>query len=256
MTLQQTSGKKAASPASKTRTIQRASLPAQVQEILREEIVTGVWEPGARLPEIALCERFGVSRTPLREALKALESEGLLNLYPSRGAIVADVTLKDIEDKMRVLRALEALAVEIACEVATDEEIAAIADIQEGLLETFQRTRRQKDTRDFYSGNFGFHQALVEASHNDTLIEMHRHLHRHVQRVRHFVGLLNESSEGMEGHEMVVSALKARDGEAAKIAMSSHMRTVEDRLIGSLQKTRSAKPATRATSAAAEGSGR
>lgn len=212
--------------------IQRASLPAQVQEILRAEIITGVWAPGSRLPEVALCERFGVSRTPLREALKALESEGLLNLYPSRGAIVADVTIADIEDKMRVLGALESLAVEIACEVASDEEIRGILDIHADLRETFKRSKRLNDTRDFYSGNFGFHQALVEASHNATLIDMHRHLHRHVQRVRHLVGLIDDdSTEGMEGHERVVAALEVRDGRAAREAMSSHMAVVRDRLI-------------------------
>lgn len=244
MRVQRKLGKKPGSAASKTRTIQRASLPAQVQEMLREEIVTGVWEPGVRLPEIALCERFGVSRTPLREALKALETEGLLNLYPSRGAIVADVTIKDIEDKMRVLRVLEGLAVEIACEVATNEEIEAISRIQEGLQETYQRSRRLDNARDFYSGNFGFHQALVEASHNDTLIEMHHHLHRHVQRVRHFVGLIDDGSQGMAAHEQIVAALRERNANAAKTAMSNHMRTVEDRLISRLKKERSSNNGT------------
>lgn len=220
---------------SEKRTVNRASLPVQVQEILREEIITGVWEPGKRLPEMALCERFGVSRTPLREALKALEAEGLLKLYPSRGAIVTDVTITDMKDKMRILQALETLAVEIACEVATPQEVKSIIAVHEALWETHKRSRKLSDTRDFYLGNFHFHQLLVAASHNDTLIEMHRNLHRHVQRIRHLVGLFDETDEGMVEHERIVTALKKRDSESARSATSEHMQSVAKRMIDTMR---------------------
>ena len=240
-------------PAPNAPKIRRDSLPDQVQEILREEIVSGVWLPGVRLPEIALSERFGVSRTPLREALKVLESEGLLQLKPHQGAIVTEVTVKDIEDKMRVLCVLEALAIEIACVAAKPDEIEAITRLQEGLLAAFQHPKRDRNTHDFYLGNFGFHQAIVAASHNETLIDMHRYLHHHVQRARLLVNCLDDSDNGMAEHDRVASALKARDADAAKTAMAEHMATVGRRLIEALRKGSTGNRWAKNESADAEG---
>lgn len=218
------------------RTVLRRSLPAQVQDILRSEIMTGVWAPGERLGEVALCERFGVSRTPLREALKGLEAEGLLHVFPNRGAVVSEVTIADIEDKMRVLKALEVLAVEIVCEAATDEELATISDMDSQLTETFMRARKLKDVRDFYFGNYSFHQAIVEASHNATLIDMHRHLHRHLQRVRHLAGLTEgDQPVGVEDHHEIVEALTARDAPRARSVMARHLDLVLQRLLAAMQ---------------------
>lgn len=240
-------------PLSQGPKIRRDSLPDQVQEILREEIVSGVWLPGVRLPEIALSERFGVSRTPLREALKVLESEGLLQLKPHQGAIVADITVNDIEDKLRVLCALEALAVEIACAVAKPDEIDAIVGLQKGLLETFQHLPHDKNMHDFFLGNFNFHQAIVAASHNPTLIEMHRYLHRHIQRARLLTNFLDDSDTGMAEHDRVATALTARDATEAKIAMTIHMGNVGSRLIEALRKESALKPRPNAKTTDAEG---
>lgn len=218
------------------RPVLRRSLPAQVQEILRSEIMTGVWTPGARLSEIALCERFGVSRTPLREALKGLEAEGLLHVFPNRGAVVAEVTIADIEDKMRVLKALEVLAVEIVCEAATEEELAALGELDRQLTETFVRARKLNDARDFYFGNYSFHQAIVEASHNATLIDLHRHLHRHLQRVRHLVGLTEgDQPAGVEDHHEIVAALTERDADRARGVMARHLDLVLHLLLAAMK---------------------
>lgn len=218
-----------------TQQIQRTPLPAQVLEILRTEIVTGIWEPGVRLPEVALCERFGVSRTPLREAFKALEAEGLVNLLPNRGAIVTPVTLADIEEKLQVLRALEMLAIALACDVATDAEVKAITTLNDGLAESVQRPKKSRDGREFYFGNFDFHQAIADASHNATLIAMHRFLHRHIQRVRHLTGLPKRlGAAGLDDHEKIVAALNARDARKAQAAIGAHFDLIRERLVAAM----------------------
>ena len=106
--------------------IPRKTLHEQLVERLREIILEGGLEAGAKIPERELCERLGVSRTPMREALKVLASEGLVSLVPNRGAVVRGLTREDIDDLFPLIGALEALAGELACERISDSEIAAI----------------------------------------------------------------------------------------------------------------------------------
>ena len=106
--------------------IVRHPLPLQVVARLRQEIVAGEWAPGERVTEQLLTERYGVSRTPLREALKTVEAEGLLVLLPNRGAVITEPTLEDTEDKLRVLGTLEVMAAGLACLRASNAEIAAL----------------------------------------------------------------------------------------------------------------------------------
>ena len=106
--------------------IERQSLHEAVTARLRDMIVEGEYPPGSRLPERVLCETFGISRTPLREALKVLASEGLLELAPHRGARVAGLTAMDVDELFPVMGALEALAGELACARITEMELAEI----------------------------------------------------------------------------------------------------------------------------------
>ncbi|MEE8500357.1 MAG: GntR family transcriptional regulator, partial [Kiloniellales bacterium] len=106
--------------------IVRASLHEELVARLRDLIVEGELTPGARVPERTLCQRFGVSRTPLREALKVLASDGLLELLPNRGATVARLTAADLDEMFPVMGALEALAGELACARISDAELAEI----------------------------------------------------------------------------------------------------------------------------------
>src|SRR3546814_21084170 len=105
---------------------ERASLHEKITARLRDMIMEGELLPGARVPERVLCERFGISRTPLREALKVLASEGLLALNPNRGATVAKLTVEDVDEMFQVMGALEALSGELACAHITEEELAEI----------------------------------------------------------------------------------------------------------------------------------
>src|SRR5258706_9125934 len=106
--------------------IEHSSLQARALDRLRDEIVNGVWKPGERLQERTLCERFGISRSPLREAYQVLAAEGLLELPRNRGAIVASPSLSDVLQHHVLLEALEVVAIELVCDNASDAEIAAI----------------------------------------------------------------------------------------------------------------------------------
>ncbi len=115
-----------AAPGGAAKPIPRASLHHQLTARLRDMIIDGDLRPGERVPEKALCERFGVSRTPLRETLKVLASEDLLELLPNRGARVVRLTVADVDELFPIMGALEGLAGEFACTHVTDEEIAEV----------------------------------------------------------------------------------------------------------------------------------
>ena len=106
--------------------IDHPTLPAALARRLRDLITEGDLAPGARLNERALCERLGVSRTPLREAFRLLAADGLVTLAPNRGAIVTELSLRDVRESFDVMSGLEALSGELACRHVTDAEIAEI----------------------------------------------------------------------------------------------------------------------------------
>jgi hypothetical protein len=124
-----------------TRAILRRSLHCEVVEGLRDLIVAGELEPRSRVNEAALCERFGISRTPLREAINLLAAEGLLELLPNRGARVAALSAVEIEELLQVIGALEGAGAELAAERVTPEELAAIEAVHEGDARSLERTR-------------------------------------------------------------------------------------------------------------------
>ena len=132
------------------------TLPASTAERLRELIIEGELAPGARLNERALCERLGVSRTPLREALRVLAAEGLVELPPNRSAVVASLSGDDIRESFEVMSALEALSGELACRHITAAEIAEIKALTFELLACHAR----EDLPSYYRLNRPIHDRL------------------------------------------------------------------------------------------------
>lgn len=207
----------------------RRPLPIQIVERLREQILRAEWAPGERLPEQALCARFGVSRTPLREAFKILQSEGLLALSPNRGAVVTQPTTADTEEKLRVLGALEALAIELACDNASDLEMAQIQALHADMMLAYAK----QDAAGYFRLNTQVHRAIVEASGNRTLADLHAMVVRHVQRARHLANARMELSEpSKQEHEALIMALSRRDARAARAAMDLHMADIARRIQG------------------------
>ena len=200
--------------------IARRSLHDEIAALVRDMIVRGELEPGARVPEQQLCARFGVSRTPLREALKVLGSEGLLTLLPHRGAIVAKVTPREIEELFPIMGALEALAGELACRRATAEEIAGIRDLHARMVERFAAGDRSGYAR----LNEAIHEAIFAAAGNSELAHLYAQLMMRIHRVR-FIARMSPARwrEAVEDHEAIVEALEARDGARLAAVLRAHV---------------------------------
>ena len=213
--------------------LERVSLHDELVPILRQEIISAKWVPGQRLPEALLCARFGVSRTPLRDALKALSAEGLLELTHNSGAVVTKPTADDIEGKLAIIELLECYAVREACTKATEGELRHIFKLHQQMGNAFAR----RDMNRNYRINNDVHAAIVSASHNSTLIELHAILWRHIERLR-FLALVHEDIivDSWAEHDKVVRALLARNGAVASFALRAHLRHVARKIKKQLQK--------------------
>jgi DNA-binding GntR family transcriptional regulator len=201
-------------------TIPRRSLHDELAERLRRQIIEGELAPGQKISEKALCAAYGVSRTPLREALKVLAREGLLVLTPHRGAHVALMTVADIEEAFPVIGALEALAGELACERATDEEISEISMLHLKMATAHKTRDRQK----YFCLNQQIHDALAQAARNPTLNNMREILDGRVSRARYYANISTPRwDQAMKEHGTILAALKARDGAGLGRILKEHL---------------------------------
>ena len=200
--------------------IRRRTLHDEMTDRLRLLIVEGELAPGAKVPERALCERFGVSRTPLREALKVLANEGLVDLLPNRGAQVSRLTLAALEEAFPVMGALEALAGELAAANITDAEIAAIRQRHTVMVSHF----RAGNLKAYFSANQAIHEAILEAARNPTLIALYRGLAGRVRRARYMANMSPRRwAQAVEEHEEILEALGARDGRRLGKILRRHL---------------------------------
>jgi DNA-binding GntR family transcriptional regulator len=147
--------------------ILRRTLHDELVMLLRNMIIEGELRPGSRIAESRLCDHFGVSRTPLREALKVLSAEGLVRLFPNKGATVVRVTRKEMDEIVPVLGTLEALAAELACANIRADEIVRIRNIHTQVVERY----RSGDKKSYSELNRAFHDAIFEVANNKTLSE-------------------------------------------------------------------------------------
>lgn len=207
--------------------IPRTLLPQEVVTRLRAEITSGRWTPGDRITEYALSKRFGVSRTPLREALKIIAAEGLIELIPNRGAIVTEPTLEDVRDKMLVRRALEALAVELICTQASDADLARLAE----LYRQWGATRMASHGPGYFDMNDDFHRHLIILAQNPTLLGVYDTINTHLKLAR-LVALVRENlREPTENdHLAIIDALLRRDAPGARQAIEQHIDAVIDKI--------------------------
>src|SRR5215218_9657408 len=191
-----------------------------VVDRLRDMIVHGELEAGTKLNERVLGETLGTSRTPLREALKYLASEGLVRLLPNRGAIVAPLEAERVKQTFAVMGALEALAGELACRNASDEEINEIRALHFQMLAHHARG----ELAEYFRRNQEIHMKLVQASGNEPLAEVYRSLNANVRRARYMANYSHERwDEAVEEHEEMLRALTRRDGAALQRILREHL---------------------------------
>lgn len=200
--------------------ITRRSLHDELVERLRDMIGSGALVPGAKIQEMALCQQFGVSRTPLREALKVLASEGIVTLQPHRGATVASLSVPDLEEAFPVMGALEALSGEIACRSITDREIAEIESLHRKMVGHWRR----RELQPYFKINQQIHQAILEATHNETLKSVYRGLAGRLLTARYVANMSDDRwHEAVTEHEAMLMALKERDGPRLAAILKSHI---------------------------------
>jgi len=216
------------------RTIPAVSSPLLIEEIarvLREQIVEGALAPGERLSERDLGARLGVSRTPLREALRLLAGERLVDVLPRRGARVAPLDSSVVEDVYPVLACLERLAVDLACRYIGDAQLRELA----ALVEKMRAARARKDRRRFLALSREFHDHVLGAAGNATLREQQRQLTGQVQRAR-FLSLHSEREwdEALREHASLLAALRKRNGAAAVEAVSRRLSTDKSKTLREL----------------------
>lgn len=200
--------------------ISRIPLHDAIVTRLRDMIIEGELKPGTRIHESQVGMQLGVSRTPLREAIKFLASEGLVELIPSRGAIVRMFDKKDLSDMWIVLRSLERLAGQLACDNGSDRDIQNIRRLHDEMLGHYQSRRRLE----YYKLNQDIHTAIVRLADNESLAYMHGTLQSRLKRIR-FIG--HEGPENwalaVQEHEEMIVALEARDSAALVAILDRHL---------------------------------
>ncbi len=187
---------------------------------LREAILRGDLEPGERLMEISLANRLGVSRTPIREAIRKLELEGLVVMIPRRGAQVASITAKDLKDVLEVRTSLEVLSVELACDRM---EQAQLDDLKVA-LEAFEKALSGTDVTEIAGKDVHFHDVIFESTGNARLIQILNNLREQMYRYRlEYLKDFSNHERLLEEHKQLMAALEARDKAQAVEIVRAHI---------------------------------
>jgi DNA-binding GntR family transcriptional regulator len=216
------------SPVSVLPKLERKRLHDTVVDNLRNFIVEGVLKAGMKLNERELCETLGISRTPLREALKVLAAEGLIDISPNRGATVSSLSVTEIRDTFELLSGLEAFAGELACERITPVELAEIKALHYAML----ACRAQEDLPSYYSLNRQIHDRINQAARNSALRQTYLSVNRRLQALR-FRSNFQKSKwdSAIEDHQEMLVALEARDGRRLAAILRQHLLDKRDAVL-------------------------
>ncbi|MCF3934746.1 GntR family transcriptional regulator [Acuticoccus sp. M5D2P5] len=201
--------------------LSRPPLSVELADRIRAMIIAGELADDEKVPEKALTERFGVSRTPLREALKILSAEGFVRLVPNRGARVCRVTVDEVEEAFPVLAALEALAGELAVQRIAEDEIADVAAKNAAMRTAFEAANMPL----YFELNQAIHGAILAAAGNPTLTQYHQMLSQRVRRARYLANMTPDRwRQAMDEHDEILAALAARDGTRLAAVLEQHLK--------------------------------
>lgn len=204
-----------------------------VFETIREAIINGHLQPGERMMEIQLAEEMGVSRTPVREAIRKLELEGFVVMIPRKGAYVAGISLKDIADVFEIRIALEGLAAALAAERMTESELEQM----ERVLVKKAKTIETNDLEGLVEADTEFHEILYRSSRNERLGQIINHLREQIQRFR--ATSLSDPKrmrESLEEHKKIVEALSERNIALAQAAAQEHIENAENSMLEAVRR--------------------
>jgi DNA-binding GntR family transcriptional regulator len=200
--------------------IQPQMLHSAIVAQLQRMIVEGLLAPGTRLNERMLCDKLGVSRTPLREAFRVLAAQGLVSLLPNRGAVVLQLSTKDIEETFEVISGLEALSGELACARITDDEVNEIRALHYEML----ACHAVRDLPGYYRLNHRIHDAINKAARNDVLRQTYTTINSRLQALRFRSNFDRDKWDtAVREHSAMIEALEARDGARLGVILRAHV---------------------------------
>lgn len=212
--------------------IPRAALHEQVAHRLRQMLVEGRIAPGAKLNERELAEVLAVSRTPLREAIKMLAAEGLVELLPNRGAIAVELSEIDVLNTFEVMAGLEAQSGELAAQRVTDAELAEIRALHFEMMAAYTR----QDLSNYYRLNALIHRAINTAAKNPVLTATYNQVNARLQALRFRSNQDGEKwARAVQEHEQMVAALTARDAPAMREVLLTHLANKRDTVLALLR---------------------
>lgn len=201
---------------------------------LREAIIVGELKPGERLMEVQLAEKMGVSRTPVREAIRKLELEGLVVMLPRKGAHVADLSAKDIMDVLEIRATLDGLASALAALRITDEELKDLKHVQAQFIGYVEKDNLQGSVKK----DVEFHDIIYRAARNDKLMQITGNLWEQVQRFRViYIKDFSNSRDIAREHNDILEAICARDVEKARLCAQSHIKEQEEKIIAAINRS-------------------
>ena len=191
-----------------------------VYNTLREAILKGELKPGERLMELQLASKLGVSRTPIREAIRMLELEGLAVTIPRKCAEVAKMTVKDMEDVLEVREALDELAAKIACNKITEEQLQTLSKVKDA----FEESTKTTDIKQIAMYDEKFHDVIYESTGNVRLVNLLNNLREQIYRYRvEYLKNVELYPRLIEEHETILKALQDRNQELVVEAMRDHV---------------------------------
>ncbi|MDI6600379.1 MAG: GntR family transcriptional regulator [Thermoanaerobacteraceae bacterium] len=204
-----------------------------VFEYMKESIISGEFKPGERLMEVQLASKLGVSRTPIREAIRKLELEGLVIMVPRKGAYVSDLSQKDILEVFEVRTALEGLAASLAAERMSNEELHMLTNI----MEKFRECVDKSDENGIIEADTEFHNLIFQTTRNDRLIQINNNLQEQLKRFRiRYLETYKRPNKLIPEHEKIVEAIKKRTPETARKAAERHLESAQEDFMRSLSK--------------------
>lgn len=199
---------------------------------LRQAILTGELKPGERLMEIHLANRLGVSRTPIREAIRKLELEGLVTMIPRRGAEVAQITEKSMKDVLEVRRTLDALSAELACERISSEEEEALKKA----CQDFEEAVKTKDAKIIAKADVAVHDIIAAATGNQRLIQLINNLAEQMYRYRfEYIKDASQHERIIQEHRIIYESIVKKDKEAASNMAKTHIDNQEKAVIARIR---------------------
>ena len=202
-------------------------------DTLREAIIVGELKPGQRLMEVQVAEKMGVSRTPVREAIRKLELEGLVEMLPRKGAHVAELSVKDIMDVLEVRATLDGLATSLSATRITDDEKKELRH----LLDQFINYVEKENLQGAIKKDVEFHDVIYRSSRNDKLIQISNNLREQIQRFRIvYIKDYSSSRELIREHTEIYEAIIAGNPETAMEAARRHIKNQEETIIRSLKR--------------------